>query len=360
MRYEQKTTMQSLAREQQLNQPQTPQASNYVHSSPQPKDDELSFMGNNNDEIPPHLMAEISLQSQLLAEIVGTYILVLIGCGAACVSFYGNNNNIDNNFNNDHSSWMMWAIGSMLGIYSAAGFSGGHLNPAITLAFCWVRPTAFSPSKVVPYFLAQILGATLASCTLLILFHPAVQDWEELHFKDIPSKCLTATSDGGTVFLYGVKSHVKACLPYDQLKLKSMSTFAGYWSQLPCYNVANALHATIVEAFGTAFVAFIIFSVTSAHYPVPSAAVPPVVALALGSMMYLLGPLTGDHLNPASEIGRRISGMIWMAWQHQGLKFRELKPLLEMMWYDVLPFIIGPLIGGPLGGFFAEKIQQVY
>jgi hypothetical protein len=38
---------------------------------------------------------------------------------------------------------------------------------------------------------------------------------------------------------------------------------------------------------------FIIFIVTSPLYPIPGPAVPPIVALAIGAMMVLLGPLTG-------------------------------------------------------------------
>jgi Major intrinsic protein len=160
MRYEQKTTIQSLAREQQLKQQHAALSPTYVHASPPPKDDELSFMGDN----PGTIATDISLTYQLLAEAVGTYILVLIGCGAACVQVYGNSSNNDDS--SLSSSWMMWTIGAMLGIYSAAGISGGHLNPAITMAFCWVRPTAFYPSKVVPYILAQIVGTVFVRHSL--------------------------------------------------------------------------------------------------------------------------------------------------------------------------------------------------
>lgn len=356
MRHEQKTTMQSLARGQQL------------HASPPPKDDELSFLdGDDNADNQQHFPAaslfqnEIPLSSQLFAELVGTYILVLLGCGGAFVSLYGND---VQSSSYTTTTWMMWTIGAMLGIYSAAGISGGHLNPAVTLAFCGVRPTAFRASKVIPYFVAQIVGATLAACTLLVLFHAAIQAWEEQHLSlaTIPSKCLVSSNSGGSIFLYGVKSDIKACQPYDERQLQSLSAFAGFWSLLPSSHVSSGWHATLIEAFGTAFVSFIIFSVTSALYPVPSAAVPPVVAVALGSILYVLGPLVmgGAHLNPASAIGRRIAGMLWLVWKHRQLTLRELKPLLELVWYDVLPYILGPLLGGPLGAFLAEAMQPAY
>jgi glycerol uptake facilitator-like aquaporin len=364
MRYEQTTTMQSLTREQQ----QLKQQQNYdIHAPPPPRDDELSFMGEDVDDKYENILpipTEFPLKTKLLAELVGTYILVLIGCGGACVSRYGKigNENLPSFGLNHNNTAVMWTIGAMLGIYSAAGISGGHLNPAITLAFCLVRPRAFSPFKGVPYIMAQIFGATLAAGTLLVLFHPAILDLENRHFESIPSKCLTTTVDSGVkMFVFGVKSHIQTCQQYDELQLRSVSPFARFWSQLPDdYNVSNAIHATGIEAFGTGFVVFIIFNVTSSLYPVPSAAVPPVVAASLGSMMYLLGPLTGDHLNPANEIGRRLAGMLWLAWEHRRLTFRELQPILRVIWYDVTPYIVGPLIGGPVGALLADAMQPVY
>jgi glycerol uptake facilitator protein len=356
-------TMQTLTREkQQLKQQQ--HQSHSIHESPPPHDDELSFLGenSNNDQNLLPIATEVPLKTILLAELIGTYILVLIGCGGACVSWYGNNHDYNLPSFGSNNTAVMWTIGAALGIYSAAGISGGHLNPAITLAFCLVRPRAFSSFKVVPYIMAQIVGATLAAGTLMILFHHAILDQEKRHFENIPSKCLTTAVDGGIkVFVFGVKSHIPTCQRYDEIQLRTMSPFAGFWSQLPDdYNVSSAMHATWIEAFGTGFVVFIIFSVTSALYPVPSPAVPPVVAVALGSMMYLLGPLTGDRLNPANEIGRRVAGMLWFAWTHRQLTFQELQPFFRMMWYDVTPYLVGPLIGGPVGAWLAEAMQPVY
>jgi glycerol uptake facilitator protein len=353
--------MQSLVKEQQQLKHKKP--NDYIHASPAPCDDELSFLGEDVDDhdqnVLPIIM-EVPLQTKLLAELVGTYILVLMGCGGACVSRYANDNpSLGGNNNN---TAVMWTIGAMLGVYSAAGISGGHLNPAITLAFYLVRPKAFSPFNVLPYIMAQIVGATLAACTVMVLFHQVILDLEKNHFDSIPSKCLMTTVESGVkMFVFGEKSHIASCQLYDELQLQTMSPFAGFWSKLPDnYNVSSAMHAMCVEAFGTGFVVFIIFSVTSSLYPVPSPAVPPVVAIALGSIMYLLGPLTGDHLNPANEIGRRVAGMLWLALGHRRLTLRELQPFLRLMWYDVTPYIVGPLIGGPVGALLAEAIQPVY
>jgi glycerol uptake facilitator-like aquaporin len=57
--------------------------------------------------------------------------------------------------------------------------------------------------------------------------------------------------------------------------------------------VTDDYHACFIEAFGTAFIVFIIFMVTSPQYTIPGAAVPPIVAIAVGAMVAILGPLTG-------------------------------------------------------------------
>jgi glycerol uptake facilitator-like aquaporin len=330
-------------------------------------DDELSFINgttNNDDEngdegfYASTTISTISLKTQLCSEIIGTYILVLIGCGAACVSLYG-----EKIHNPAESSWsipIMWTIGSMLGIYSAASISGGHLNPAVTLAFALVRPAAFPLSKVVPYIIAQIIGSTLAALTNIVLFYQAMYDYEEQYMSKIPTKCKLSFDDK-QCYVFGTKSHIKDCQQYDELQLQSMSVFAGYYNSLPSQHLSSSseVHAMFIEGFGTAFIVFIIFSVTSQYYPIPGPAVPPVVALAVGSMMFLLNPLTGDHLNPANEIGRRIAAMVWIVWSRYPQN-EMIKPLIGMIWRDCRAYILGPMIGGPLGALFAEMIQPVY
>jgi glycerol uptake facilitator-like aquaporin len=49
----------------------------------------------------------------------------------------------------------------------------------------------------------------------------------------------------------------------------------------------------MIEAFGTAFLCFIIFAATNPKASVPAAAVPVFVGVAIGLMVTLLGPLTG-------------------------------------------------------------------
>jgi glycerol uptake facilitator-like aquaporin len=56
----------------------------------------------------------------------------------------------------------------MLGVYVSGGISGGHLNPAVTLAFSVTNK--FPWKKVLPYFLGQYLGAFFASVVVYFVY----------------------------------------------------------------------------------------------------------------------------------------------------------------------------------------------
>ena len=61
------------------------------------------------------------------------------------------------------------AIGSalMIMVYAGGHVSGGHYNPAVTLAV-WLRGRC-ATADVLPYWISQILGAVVASCAVLFL-----------------------------------------------------------------------------------------------------------------------------------------------------------------------------------------------
>src|SRR6478735_8030867 len=95
-------------------------------------------------------------------EVVGTYFLVLT-VGLMSLS---------------QSPLAPLAIGSslMIMVYMGGHVSGAHYNPAVTLAV-WMRGK-LPAGDVVPYWIAQLLGAVLAALTVLYLtgktFAPAL------------------------------------------------------------------------------------------------------------------------------------------------------------------------------------------
>ncbi len=59
-------------------------------------------------------------------------------------------------------------------IYSIGDTSGAHFNPAVTLAFGLKR--LVPASWVVPYWLAQVVGATVAAAILRVIFGTAIDE----------------------------------------------------------------------------------------------------------------------------------------------------------------------------------------
>jgi aquaporin Z len=105
---------------------------------------------------------------KLLAESFGTFCLVFAGTGAIVV--------------NDTHGGAVTHVGVALTfglvvlamIYTVGEVSGCHLNPAVTMGFFAAR--RFEGQRVMPYVLAQCVGAFLASLALRAMFpaHPSL------------------------------------------------------------------------------------------------------------------------------------------------------------------------------------------
>lgn len=65
-----------------------------------------------------------------------------------------------------------FGLGLLTAIYAVGHVSGGHFNPAVTLAMFLARRSSFS--DLVGYWIAQIVGALLASLVLLVVTDQAV------------------------------------------------------------------------------------------------------------------------------------------------------------------------------------------
>ena len=61
-----------------------------------------------------------------------------------------------------------WGVAVMLGVYVSGGVSGGHLNPAVTLAMALRKKLEWK--KVPVYFLAQYLGAFLGAALVYFVY----------------------------------------------------------------------------------------------------------------------------------------------------------------------------------------------
>jgi len=96
---------------------------------------------------------------QLSAELIGTFWLVFGGCGSAVlaaafpelgIGFAG--------------VALAFGLTVLTMVYAVGGISGGHFNPAVSLGLALAN--RFAWKDLVPYWIAQVIGAILAGAAL--------------------------------------------------------------------------------------------------------------------------------------------------------------------------------------------------
>jgi len=102
---------------------------------------------------------------ELIGELLGTFILIVLGNGVVA--------NV--NLEKTHSfggGWIViaagWGMAVFVAVFIVSDMSGAHINPAVTLglAFSGIFPWI----KVIPFIVAQMIGAMLAALVVYIYF----------------------------------------------------------------------------------------------------------------------------------------------------------------------------------------------
>jgi aquaporin Z len=95
-----------------------------------------------------------------VAELLGTFWLVLGGCGSAVLAakFPGVGIGLV-------GVSLAFGLTVVTMAYAVGHISGGHFNPAVTLGL--VAGGRAKPADAIPYIIAQVLGGVLAACVLM-------------------------------------------------------------------------------------------------------------------------------------------------------------------------------------------------
>lgn len=104
-----------------------------------------------------------------LAEFLGTFVLMAFGTGSVAQWVLDPNKTgsfLTVNF--------AWGLAVMFGIFVSGGVSGGHLNPAVTVALATTG--TFPWWRVAPYLIAQYLGAFVGTATAYWVYYDAIGD----------------------------------------------------------------------------------------------------------------------------------------------------------------------------------------
>lgn len=102
---------------------------------------------------------------ELFGEFLGTFILILLGNGVVA------NVNLDKTHSKG-AGWIVitfgWGMAVFVAVLATADLSGAHLNPAVTLGLAFSG--LFEWVKVIPFIIAQILGAMLGATCVYLFF----------------------------------------------------------------------------------------------------------------------------------------------------------------------------------------------
>ncbi len=241
------------------------------------------------------------LLGELISEAVAIFIIIAFGDSVACMYVLYDPSPYLNSY------WgvcMAWGLSVTLAIYVTGSVSGTHANPAVTLALAMFR--RFSWKKVIPYWVAQVVGAFVGASIVYLLFSPVIDHFNQTHQ-------LTREAGGA----------------------------AGVFFTHPGLAI-TPMHALVDQIVLTAFLIFGIFAITEQYNEAaPSAnSGALIIGLLVATIGASMGYLEAWAINPARDFGPRLFAF-FAGWGSSAL------PSPHDYWW--IP-IVGPLIGGVFGG----------
>ncbi|XP_017674566.1 PREDICTED: aquaporin-7-like isoform X2 [Lepidothrix coronata] len=127
------------------------------------------------EKIKKALTIQCSTVRELLAETLGTFILMVFGLSSVAQVVLGKGNT-----GQYLSINMAFGIGVTLGIHASGGVSGGHLNAAITIMEYILGNLSWK--KLIAYLTGQFLGSFTAAATVFGLYYDALYDYTKGNF----------------------------------------------------------------------------------------------------------------------------------------------------------------------------------
>jgi len=257
------------------------------------------------------------------AEALGTYILVLFGTGSvAAAVFTGAQIGL----------WqvaVVWGFGVSLAIYTTASVSGAHLNPAVSLAFAILRRDSFPVSRMLLYWVSQMIGGVLGGLTLLITFGKFISKFE---------------TDNSIV--RGAEGSERSAMAFGEYFPNPVI----FGTDAIAHDLVSPIMAFGVEAFGTAVLAYVIFSLVDGrnHALSNKSLAPFFIGFTVAALISLFAPITQAGWNPARDFGPRIIAAV-AGWEDIAIPGPR-----SGFWV----YIAGPLVGAPIGAFIHDKITS--
>lgn len=244
-----------------------------------------------------------------LAEFLGSFILIIFGNGAVAEVVLSTKAGAVNNF---FSINIAYGLAVAFGVYIAGGVSGGHLNPAVSLAMAFLGKLQWR--KVGIYFLAQYLGCFVASAVLYAIYADAFYQ-----------------HDGG--YRVTNPAHPNA----------TAGIFASYPQEYLTWG-----GGLVDQIFATSFLMIGILALTDERNTAPAKGVTPILIGLLVTVIGLsYGYNCGFPINPARDLGPRLFTLIG-GWGLEPFSFRNHN------WFWI------PVIGPHLGALLGAAVYQLF
>ncbi|KAI0785555.1 aquaporin-like protein [Abortiporus biennis] len=112
---------------------------------------------------------------ELAAEFIGVFIYVFAGVGSTAAYVLGNL--AGESLSSIFQIGVAYSLGIVLALVICSSTSGGHFNPAVTLAFVLFKK--FPPLKALRYIVAQILGGYVACLLIYVQYQHLITEVEQ-------------------------------------------------------------------------------------------------------------------------------------------------------------------------------------
>ncbi len=229
----------------------------------------------------------MSLTKKITAEFIGTMWLVLGGCGSAVFAAKFGDTQLGIGF---AGVSLAFGLTVLTGAYALGHISGGHFNPAVSFGL-WAAKR-FPGSELLPYVIAQVLGAISGAATIYVI-----------------------ASGSSTFSVNATKAGIFATNGFGALS-------PGGYSDLACF---------VAEVVLTFFFLVIILGAT--HKKAPQGFAPVAIGLGLTLIHLISIPITNTSVNPARSTGVAVFAG---------------SPQIMQLWL----FWLAPVIGALLAGLF--------
>ncbi|HUY79856.1 MAG TPA: aquaporin [Ktedonobacterales bacterium] len=236
-----------------------------------------------------------TIVERFIAELVGTFLLVFVGGGAASVvAIIGQHTKHTTTYADVLTVALAHGLILFIIVMVVGRISGAHVNPAITLGLASVG--RFPWEEVIPYLLAQLIGAIIGAAAILIV--------------------------------YGAQAATIGHLGGPSLATNT-NLFQGFFA----------------EALG-AFILVIAVIATAADTRSPAGWAGLTIGLALGAAIIFIGPATGATVNPARALGPDLVAFV----------FYQVH--FDVVAYLVC-YLLGPIVGGVGACFLYQYISRM-